>query len=79
MAPALVLVADLDPIADSVVAYASKMAAAGVDARVVRFPGLMHTFVTMGSFFDAALDAVDLSVAALADALGTKTEAFRQL
>ena len=52
MAPALVLVADLDPIADSVVAYASKMAAAGVDARVVRFPGLMHTFVTMDSFLD---------------------------
>ncbi len=77
IAPALVLVADLDPIADSVLAYASKMAAAGVDVKVVRFPGLMHAFVTMGSFFDAALDALDVSVAALADALGTKSEALR--
>ena len=77
IAPALVLVADLDPIADSVLAYASKMAAAGVDVKVVRFPGLMHAFVTMGSFFDAALDAIDVSVAALADALGTKSEAVR--
>ena len=78
MAPALVLVADLDPIADSAVAYVSRMVAAGVDAKVVRFPGLMHAFVTMGSFFDAASDAVDVSVAALADALGTKSvEALR--
>jgi len=67
--PALVLVADLDPIADTVIGYASRLAAAHVDVRVVRFPGLMHAFVTMGSFFDAAFDAADVAVEALKTAL----------
>jgi acetyl esterase len=69
MPPALVLVADLDPIADSVVEYADRLAAAGVDTRLVRFPGMMHAFVTMGHFFHLAYDAMDESVAGLSVAL----------
>jgi len=69
-APALILVAELDPIADSAEQYAAALAAAGVPVRVERFPGLMHAFVTMGSFFDAAFDAADRFVEALARALG---------
>lgn len=69
MPSALVLVADLGPIEDSVVEYADRLAAAGVSTELVRFPGMMHAFVTMGHFFHNAFEAVDASVASLSRAL----------
>jgi acetyl esterase len=69
ISPALVIMAELDPIADSVVAYADKMSAAGTAVRLVNFPGVMHAFVTMGSFFSAADWAMDEAVGALQQAL----------
>lgn len=68
MAPALLVVADLDPIADSVVEYEQRLAVAGVPTKLVRYEGVMHAFVTMGAVFDAALSAVDEVVAALVKA-----------
>lgn len=66
--PTLIIVAELDPLADSAVTFGRRLRDAGIEVRVSVYPGVMHAFVTMGSFFHAALDAMDESVAALRDA-----------
>jgi acetyl esterase len=63
--PALIIVAELDPIADSARQYAERLAEAGVDAKISFYPGVMHAFVTMGAYFDAAFEAMDESVETL--------------
>lgn len=58
--PALVIVADLDPLSDGAEAYGRRLAAAGVEASVVRYSGVGHalfalaTAVGRASLADAA-------------------------
>lgn len=40
--PTLLLAADVDPVRDDSIAYAARLVAAGVDARVRVFPGIVH-------------------------------------
>lgn len=63
--PALIIVAELDPIADSARQYAERLSEAGVGTKISFYPGVMHAFVTMGAFFDAAFEAMDESVETL--------------
>jgi acetyl esterase len=65
LAPAFVATAGFDPLRDEGEAYAERMRAAGVQVRLVRYPGLIHGFVNMVGVGRAPRAAV----AEIADAL----------
>ena len=71
VAPALVLTAGFDPLRDEGEAYAERLAAAGVPAQVLRYPGLIHGFLRMRAAVDAAAAALDEVADALREALST--------
>lgn len=49
--PALVLLADLDPLRDSGMAYAEKLRGAGVSVRIVIIEGVPHIFFGLPGVF----------------------------
>jgi acetyl esterase len=65
----LLIVAEYDPIADSIYDYAKKLKENDVEVDVETFPGVMHAFVTTGAYFSAAARAADIIVEALRTAL----------
>ena len=65
LAPAFVATAGFDPLRDEGEDYAERMRAAGVEVRLVRYPGLIHGFVNMVGVGRAARAAM----AEVADAL----------
>ena len=54
VAPALIHVADGDPLYDEGVAYAERLTQAGVTCRLTRHPGLIHHFYGLGAVIPAA-------------------------
>jgi acetyl esterase len=56
--PALVIVAEFDPLRDEVRAYAEKLRADGVEVEVEEFDDMMHGFFVMPGFFDRGGEAL---------------------
>lgn len=65
VAPAIVATAEFDPLRDEGIAYAARLADAGVPTQHVPGPGLIHGFAA----FLGAADAADAAVAAILDRL----------
>ena len=67
--PALVHVAEADPVRDEGEVYAQRLQAAGVSVKLTRHAGLIHHFYSLGGVIPAARRALDDAVAELAEAL----------
>ena len=70
--PALVLLAEYDPLTDEGLAYTEKLREAGVAARSVVYDGMVHGFFRWRGGVDAAHEAMEEAAVALRDALGTE-------
>jgi len=68
--PAYVVTAGFDPLEHEGRDYAAAMAAAGVDARHVNYPALVHDFFIMGDVSPAVVEAAKEAAAAVKAALG---------
>lgn len=65
---ALVVTAEFDPVRDEGEAYGERLAADGVPARVSRYPGMIHSFLSYGAVVDAAHEAIEECAEALGEA-----------
>lgn len=63
LAPAVLVVAELDPLRDDGLAYAAALADAGVPVEVRTFPGMIHGFFDMGRVSPAAQAAIEETTA----------------
>ncbi len=61
MPPALILTAQFDPLRDEGNAYAKALTAAGNDAEVVCYPGLVHDFLATAQMFEASRPGLELA------------------
>jgi acetyl esterase len=71
LAPAVVVVAEFDPLRDEGVAYVEALTAAGTPAILVRAAGMIHGFFDLALVSDAVESAVARSTAAFGNALRT--------
>jgi len=69
LAPAIIHIADGDPVCDEGADYAQKLSAAGVACRLTRHAGLIHHFYGLGAVIPAARAALTAIVAELKAAL----------
>ncbi|WP_346618453.1 alpha/beta hydrolase [Blastococcus montanus] len=67
--PAVVVTAEYDPLRDEGEAYGEALRAAGVDAHVQRYDGMIHGFFDMGAVSPAAQQAIDESCARFGELL----------
>jgi acetyl esterase len=77
LAPALVIVAELDPLCDEAERYAERLAASGVPTDLARYDGMVHGFFSMTGVVDAAAEAQALAASALRAAFAAQGAAVR--
>ena len=63
--PALVLLAECDPVVDDGIAYADRLRMAGVPVDLEIYRGVTHDFMKMGRVLPEAVQALDAAAAAL--------------
>lgn len=63
--PALIIVAEFDPLKDEGLAYARRLREAGNEVEAVTYAGMVHGFISMGGAVDAARHAQSFAAAAL--------------
>ena len=68
--PATMITASHDPLRDEGIAYAERLAEAGVPVRQRNWEGYPHLFPSMGGYVDAAFEALDFAAAGLRDGFG---------
>jgi acetyl esterase len=68
--PATVVTASHDPLRDEGIAYAEKLAAAGVEVRHRNYEGYTHAFLSWGGYIDAAFDGLDFCAEGIRAAFG---------
>ena len=71
--PATVITASHDPLRDEGIAYAERLAAAGVPVRRRNWEGYTHLFPSMGGCVDAAFEALDFAAGGLRDAFASES------
>lgn len=67
--PAIIITAGFDPLRDEGEAYAKKLEDAGVEAKVVRYDGMIHGFASMIGALDDARKSIDEMGKEIRDAL----------
>jgi acetyl esterase/lipase len=67
--PAQIHAAEYDPFRDEAQAYAERLSGAGVDARVIIWPGMIHYFYTLPRAIRGAAPALESIGASIAQAL----------
>jgi acetyl esterase len=72
VAPALIITAEYDPLVDEGERYGVQLGDAGVPARTVRYPGMIHGFMSYLGRVDAASAGVAECANALGHAMGTQ-------
>ena len=65
MPPALIIIAEFDPLKDEGLAYARRLREAGNEVEAVTYTGMVHGFISMGGAVDAARHAQSFAAAAL--------------
>jgi acetyl esterase len=73
VAPACVIVAECDPLADEGIAYADKLRMVGVPVALDLVRGMTHDFIKMGRVLKEAAAAQQFAATALIDAWGPPT------
>jgi acetyl esterase len=68
--PALLVLAECDPLTDEATDYADRLRAAGVDVEVEVWPGMIHGFLRFRAALDDAHAALDQAAARIRAALG---------
>lgn len=66
--PALVIVAECDPLRDDGIAYAERLRREGSAVELTCYAGMVHPFFSMGGMLDAGRKAIGQAAAALAQA-----------
>ena len=63
--PALIVTAEFDPLRDEGEAFGEALDAAGTEATVVRYDGLVHDFLATAAMFECSRKGLDATVAAI--------------
>ncbi|MBV8252591.1 MAG: alpha/beta hydrolase [Chitinophaga sp.] len=57
--PALIIIAEYDPLRDEAIQYARKLKEAGVEVKLSEYKGMVHGFFQMGGIIPQGIDAIN--------------------